>query len=82
VLKEILGFLCGVLFAWFVFGRIALKAGYPRWYGLLMMIPIANVVLMIWFAFTRWPLENDLLDARLAGPPVMRADPHSQNREI
>ena len=37
---------------------IAKKAGYEPWYGLLMIVPILNVVLLYYFAFTEWPIEK------------------------
>lgn len=36
------------------------KAGYSPWLGLLMLLPLANVVLLVWFASTTWPLERRL----------------------
>lgn len=38
-----------------VFGPVVKKAGYSKWWSLLMSIPILNLV-MIWiFAFVDWP---------------------------
>ena len=37
---------------------IAKKAGYEPWYGLLMIVPILNLVLLYFFAFTEWPIEK------------------------
>jgi len=38
-----------------IFSRIIYKAGYTRWWVLLMLVPLLNVV-MIWiFAFADWP---------------------------
>ena len=34
------------------------KAGYKGKYGLLMFVPIANLVLLFLFAFKEWPLEK------------------------
>jgi hypothetical protein len=42
--------------AWFV----AKKAGYEPWYGILMIVPILNLVLLYFFAFTDWPIEEEL----------------------
>jgi hypothetical protein len=40
--------------------RIVSKAGYSGWLGLLWLIPIANIVLLWVFAFSRWPaLRNN-----------------------
>ncbi len=40
------------------------KAGYNGLLGLLMAIPVVNVGLMLWFAFTEWPLLKQLREAR------------------
>lgn len=53
------------LFAYIVFGNISLKAGYPRWHSLVMLIPIANVVAIVIFAFSSWPIETKVLDLEL-----------------
>ena len=37
---------------------IAKKAGYEPWYGILMIVPILNLVLLYFFAFTEWPAEK------------------------
>jgi hypothetical protein len=43
--------------------RICTKAGYSGWLSLLTLIPIANLVLLYFLAFSTWPLE------RRASPP-------------
>jgi membrane protein DedA with SNARE-associated domain len=44
-----------VLLGYFIFGQIFSKAGDPRWLGLTMMVPLLNLVVLIWFAFADWP---------------------------
>jgi hypothetical protein len=40
---------------WFIFS----KAGYPKWLSLLMVVPLVNVILLYFLAFSKWPsLEN------------------------
>lgn len=56
------------LFAYFVFGNISNKAGYPRWHGLLMAVPIVNIVVLIAFAYSTWPIETRLLESELRDP--------------
>lgn len=51
-----------VLFA-FIWVRILGKTGYNQWLGLLMLIPLVNVGILIWLAFSEWPLER-----RAGGP--------------
>ena len=41
---------------WFIFS----KAGHPKWLSLLMVVPLVNVLLVYYLAFSRWPaLEQD-----------------------
>ena len=36
---------------WFIFR----KAGYSQWLGLLMVVPIVNLVMLYFLAFSDWP---------------------------
>ena len=36
---------------WFIFK----KAGYSQWLSLLMVVPIVNVVMLYFLAFSDWP---------------------------
>ena len=38
------------------FWRICSKAGFPGVLGLLMFVPIANVLLPLYLAFAEWPV--------------------------
>jgi len=38
--------------------RIFSKAGYSGALSLTMLVPIANLGIFFWFAFTRWPIEK------------------------
>ena len=52
-----------VIFAFCVCGTIAHKAGYSRWFGLLVILPLVNVVLIWMFAYAKWPaLAGDQAD--------------------
>ena len=43
-----------------VFWKICSKAGLPGALGLLMMVPIANIILPLYVAFAEWPaLRSD-----------------------
>jgi uncharacterized membrane protein YhdT len=53
--------------AW-VLSRVAKKAGFPRWVGFAMLVPLLNIGLMIWFAFTEWPIETKLARIEAGGP--------------
>ena len=43
-----------------VWWRIFAKAGYSGLRGLLMIIPIVNLVLFVALAFAKWPLEQQV----------------------
>ncbi len=53
------------VFAFAVFGNISSKAGYPRWHGLVMAIPLVNIVALLFFAYSTWPIESKLLQLEL-----------------
>ena len=38
-----------------VFWRICSKAGFSGALGLLMLVPIANIILPLYIAFAQWP---------------------------
>jgi len=40
--------------------KIFAKAGYCWAYGLLMFIPIANVIMIFMLAFGEWPIQRQL----------------------
>ncbi len=47
--------------------RIAEKAGFSGAASLLMLIPLVNLIVVIYFAFTEWPIERSLREARVRG---------------
>ena len=58
----------------FVWGTIFQKAGYSFWLALLMIVPLANLVWLLIFAFSEWPIQrelNMLRGGRSGGFPVM-----------
>ena len=57
-----------LVFGIYVYMRIARKAGWTLWHGLLVLVPVAGVVFLIMFAFVEWPVERRLreAEARLA----------------
>ncbi len=42
------------------FWRICQKAGYPGILGLLSIVPIANIALIYFLAFARWPAHKSM----------------------
>lgn len=39
---------------WFIFS----KAGYSKWLGLLMVVPLVNIILLYFLAFSLWPTQK------------------------
>ncbi|QGQ20320.1 hypothetical protein GC089_15405 [Cellulomonas sp. JZ18] len=56
-----------VAFGVYLYMRVARKAGWTLWHGLLVLVPLANLVFIIMFAFQEWPIERRVreLEARL-----------------
>jgi len=44
--------------------RIAEKAGFSGVASLLMLIPLVNIFVVLYFAFTEWPIEQQLRAAK------------------
>jgi energy-coupling factor transporter transmembrane protein EcfT len=44
----------------FLYLRFAKKAGWNKWMGLLMLVPLVNFVLFIALAFIQWPVEKEI----------------------
>ena len=42
--------------------RLVGKTGNSQWLGLLIMIPVVNLALVIWLAFSDWPVHRRLRD--------------------
>lgn len=40
---------------WFIFR----KAGYPQWLGVLMIVPVANIAMLYFLAFSDWPGQRE-----------------------
>jgi UPF0716 family protein affecting phage T7 exclusion len=43
-----------------IFCKVFSKAGYSWALGLLMMIPIANIIMAFFLAFADWPVRREL----------------------
>ena len=39
--------------------RILNRAGFTRWWSLLIFVPIVNVIMVWVFAFSEWPISNE-----------------------
>jgi hypothetical protein len=47
--------------------KILSKAGYSPWYCLLLLIPIVNLIMLLVFAFSDWPVDKELRRYREGG---------------
>lgn len=61
-----------IIFIIVLYWRIATKAGYSGALSLLMFIPLVNLVMLILFAFSEWPIQQRLraLEANSYVPPA------------
>lgn len=48
-----------------IWAAIFPKAGYPRWWAVLIIIPIANLVVLIILAAQEWPIHREMRDLRI-----------------
>ena len=56
--------LIGIIFGIIIYWRIFAKAGYSGARSLLLFIPIVNLIIVIMFAFSEWPIERELNQLR------------------
>lgn len=52
-------------FVLFVFGKIFAQPGYSSWLFLTIPIPLVNLIVLVWFAFAKWPVREELDRLRL-----------------
>ena len=66
VLISVIGFLVVVanLISILIFCRIFSKAGYHWALGLLVAVPIANVIMPMFLAIADWPAQKELRELR------------------
>lgn len=43
-----------------IWWRIFAKAGFSGVLGLLMFVPLANVIILLVLAFSKWPIEEEV----------------------
>lgn len=52
-----------------IFCKIFSKAGYSWALGLLILIPIANIIMAFYLAFADWPVQKEVRQLRQQGKP-------------
>ena len=61
--------------------KIFSKAGYHWALGLLMLVPIANLIMLCILAFGQWPIHRELESLRRSGmAPPPEGQPHESFR--
>ena len=51
----------GLAVLWIIaWAQIFKKAGYSRAMCILLVIPLINAIVFLWFAFSRWPVQDRL----------------------
>jgi hypothetical protein len=44
--------------------KIITRAGYSGWWVLIVLVPIANIVMLLIFAYKEWPIQRELRELR------------------
>jgi len=44
--------------------HIAKKAGYAPAWGLLAVVPIISYIVILYFAFNKWPIEKEIQELK------------------
>jgi len=55
-----------VLIPLLIFGPIAKKAGFSKWWGFVMIVPFLNIIMVWVFAFTKWPIEEEIKPSEIS----------------
>gem|GEM_PF-1327298 len=58
------------IFSIYIYWRIASKAGYNGALSLLMLVPVVNLLVLLLFAFSEWPLEQEVRRLRGGSAPM------------
>ena len=49
----------GIILVVVIWRNIFQKAGYPAWYGFLILVPILNFIMLLYLAFSEWPIHRE-----------------------
>src|SRR2546427_13246909 len=60
IISSVIFSLIAIIFSVIIYWRIFAKAGYSGALGLLMFVPIANIVVLCILAFGEWPIYKEL----------------------
>src|SRR5436305_12940710 len=60
ILSSVIFSLVAIIFAVVIYWRIFSKAGYSGALGILMLIPIVNIIMLCILAFGQWPIYKEL----------------------
>jgi hypothetical protein len=72
-----------IIFSIIIYWKIFSKAGYSGALGLLMLVPIANIIMLCVLAFGEWPIYRELNQLRQQAmgraPQYPQNPPYPQN---
>lgn len=75
--------LISLAFTILIYCKLSSKAGYHWAMGLLMFVPIANIIIMFMYVFGQWPIQRELAALKHAGmAPPPPGQPHESFRGI
>ena len=60
IISSLIFSLIAIIFAVVIYWRIFAKAGYSGALGLLMFVPIVNIIMLCILAFGEWPIYKEL----------------------
>src|SRR5438552_17914742 len=78
ILSSVIFSLVAIIFAVVIYWRIFSKAGYSGALGILMLIPIVNIVMLCILAFGQWPIYKELNYLRQQAARGQQYPPYSQ----
>ncbi|MCE5186651.1 MAG: hypothetical protein LLF76_11055 [Planctomycetaceae bacterium] len=64
--------LCVLVITVLAFCKIFGKAGYPWALGLIVLVPLGNIIMLLVLAFSEWPIQRQLRECQRGGtnPPA------------
>ena len=62
--------LVGFGLTYWIVGNILVKAGFSRWWFLILLVPLVNIVAIWIFAFKKWPNVDEAAANSISGDDV------------